>query len=597
MNLTNALGWTLLHFVWQGALIALLLAGALAMLRQAGSAIRYVVSCAAMLLMPICAAATFLELRFAGTLPEHSAPRLTMPTITGFPAQVHGMDAVASAGTVMDIAAWFPALVWAWFAGVVALSIRSVGGWAVAERFARRHTSRAEAVWEERLAALAARLSISKPVRLAVSGLAQVPAVVGWLRPIVLVPASVFTGLTAEQIDALLTHELAHVRRHDYLINLLQTAAETLFFYHPAVWWVSRKIREERENCCDDLAVEICGSTVAYVRALTNLEQMRKTTPRLAMAADAGSLLNRVQRLLRVKAGSSRATSNWTAGLGIVAALLVAGIAADGMAQRAEPGAAVSPEPAAVTTDGQQNADAILRNAEPVLKSVNGAMHRIEVLRQEHAQAGLESAETQHMMEATAQLEAALRQIAGIAPQSAEARSVRAAMAQMEAALQRQIAQARQQQGTPAQPGWLDEIQAAGYRDLDVDKLIEMKIQGVTGEYIRQMRAEGLELTADQLVEFREQGVTADFIRELKQTGLRELNADKIVELKVQGADPAWIRQIQSLGYPNVSVDDAIELRDEGVTAEFIREARTRFKAVTIDQLIQLKQLGILKTP
>jgi beta-lactamase regulating signal transducer with metallopeptidase domain len=496
------------------------------------------------------------------------------------------MDAVASAGAVTDIAtdiaAWFPALVWAWFAGVVALSIRSVGGWAVAERFARRHTSRAEAVWEERLAALAARLSISKPVRLAVSGLAQVPAVVGWLRPVVLVPASVFTGLTAEQIDALLAHELAHVRRHDYLINLLQTAAETLFFYHPAVWWVSRKIREERENCCDDLAVEICGSTVAYVRALTDLEQMRKTTPRLAMAADAGSLVNRVQRLLRVKARSSRATSNWTAGIGIVVALLVAGIAANGMAQRPEPGAAVVPEPAA---------------AEPLSKSVDAAMQKIEILRQEHAQAGLESAETRHMMEATAQLEAALRQIAGIAPQSAEARSVRAAMAQMDAALQRQIAQARQQQGAPDQPGWLDEIQAAGYRDLDVDKLIEMKIQGVTGEYIRQMRAEGLELTADQLAEFREQGVTADFIKELKQTGLRELNADKIVELKVQGADPAWIRQVQSLGYPNVSVDDAIELRDEGVTAEFIREARTRFKAVTIDQLIQLKQLGILKTP
>jgi beta-lactamase regulating signal transducer with metallopeptidase domain len=318
MNLTNALGWTLLHFVWQGALIALLLAGALAMLRQAGSGVRYAASCAAMLLMPIGAVATFLELRFAGTLPEHSAPRLLMTMRAGFPAQVHGMDAVASAGAVTDIAtdiaAWFPALVWAWFAGVVALSIRSVGGWAVAERFARRHTSRAEAVWEERLAALAARLSISKPVRLAVSGLAQVPAVVGWLRPVVLVPASVFTGLTAEQIDALLAHELAHVRRHDYLINLLQTAAETLFFYHPAVWWVSRKIREERENCCDDLAVEICGSTVAYVRALTDLEQMRKTTPRLAMAADAGSLVNRVQRLLRVKARSSRATSNWTAG-------------------------------------------------------------------------------------------------------------------------------------------------------------------------------------------------------------------------------------------------------------------------------------------
>jgi beta-lactamase regulating signal transducer with metallopeptidase domain len=333
MNPTNVLGWTLLHFLWQGALIAGLLAAALALLRHAGSRARYAASCAAMLLMLICAVATFLSLRFAGTPPDHSASRF----VKAISIPVRGIDVNASAGTGTDIAGYLPALVWAWLAGVVAFGIRSVGGWALAVRFARSHTSRPDAAWEERLAALATRLSISKPVRLAVSGLAQVPAVVGWLRPIVLVPASVFTGLAPEQIDALLAHELAHVRRHDYLINLLQTAAETLFFYHPAVWWVNRKIREERENCCDDLAVEICGSKVAYVRALTDLEQMRRTTPRFAMAADGGgSLLKRVQRLLRVNQSASHASSSWTAGIGLAVALLVASVAASGLAQRQE---------------------------------------------------------------------------------------------------------------------------------------------------------------------------------------------------------------------------------------------------------------------
>src|SRR6185295_8555391 len=132
-----------------------------------------------------------------------------------------------------------------------------------------RQTWPAEMAWEESFAALAERLAITRPVRLAVSTLAQVPAVVGWLKPIVLVPAGVFAGMTAEQIEALLAHELAHVRRYDYLVNLVQTAAETLFFYHPAVWWVSRQIRTERENCCDDLAVEVSGNTLAYVQALT----------------------------------------------------------------------------------------------------------------------------------------------------------------------------------------------------------------------------------------------------------------------------------------------------------------------------------------
>jgi beta-lactamase regulating signal transducer with metallopeptidase domain len=213
--------------------------------------------------------------------------------------------------------------------------MRSLGGWAVAARFARRNTWAAETVWNDRFAALAHRLSISRPVRLAVSALAEVPAVVGWLRPIVLMPASIFMGLNAEQIEALLAHELAHVRRYDYLVNLLQTAAETLFFYHPAVWLVSRHIRNEREHCCDDLAVELCGNTLAYVRALTELEQMRHGAPRLAMAADGGSLLGRVQRLLRVKKNVSTPSSGWIAGIGIVAALLVAGVAPSVRSERA----------------------------------------------------------------------------------------------------------------------------------------------------------------------------------------------------------------------------------------------------------------------
>ena len=130
------------------------------------------------------------------------------------------------------------------------------------------------------------------------SAVAQTPAVIGWIRPVVLLPASALSGLEPGQIEALLAHELAHIRRHDYLVNLLQTAVETLLFYHPAVWWVGRQMRAERENCCDDLAVAVCGDALVYARALTELEQIRIAAPRLAMAANDGSLLNRVRRLL-----------------------------------------------------------------------------------------------------------------------------------------------------------------------------------------------------------------------------------------------------------------------------------------------------------
>src|SRR4029079_16056399 len=110
-----------------------------------------------------------------------------------------------------------------------------------------------------------------------VSARARVPFVVGWIKPAVVIPGSALTGLSVQELDAILLHELAHIRRHDYAINLVQTLIETLFFYHPAIWWVSRQIRKEREHCCDDLAAESCSGGVAvYVRALTTLEEMRR---------------------------------------------------------------------------------------------------------------------------------------------------------------------------------------------------------------------------------------------------------------------------------------------------------------------------------
>jgi hypothetical protein len=134
-------------------------------------------------------------------------------------------------------------------------------------------------------------------VRVLISTLADSPSVVGWLHPAILLPTTSLVNLTTDQLEAVLAHELAHIRRHDYLVNVLQTLAETLFFYQPAVWWASCRIRVERELCCDDLVVEVCGDPVTYARALTKLERLRITKPELAMSSTAGPLLYRIRRL------------------------------------------------------------------------------------------------------------------------------------------------------------------------------------------------------------------------------------------------------------------------------------------------------------
>jgi beta-lactamase regulating signal transducer with metallopeptidase domain len=162
---------------------------------------------------------------------------------------------------------------------------------------------------------VAGRLALDRAVRIVESSAVSVPAMIGWMKPVILLPAAALSGLTPGQLEALIAHELAHVRRHDYLVNLLQTAVETLLFYHPAVWWASRQVRTEREHCCDDLAVGVCDR-VAYVTALANLAAF-SARPRFAMAATGGSLLRRVRRLLGQPPADHGRASGWIAALAI----------------------------------------------------------------------------------------------------------------------------------------------------------------------------------------------------------------------------------------------------------------------------------------
>ena len=189
--------------------------------------------------------------------------------------------------------------------------------------------------WRNALDSLIARTRVSFPVRLVVSGFVQTPAVVGWLRPAILLPAGAIAGIAPEYVEALLAHELAHIRRHDYLVSVAQRVAETLLFYHPAVWWLSRQIDAEREACCDDIAVGLIGDTLTYVSALATLESRRREHLAPLLAANGGSLQRSIARL--VSQPPAPAYSLPLAGLmtiGILMGLTVCGLMAQSMDAR-----------------------------------------------------------------------------------------------------------------------------------------------------------------------------------------------------------------------------------------------------------------------
>ena len=328
----EVLGWALLHFVWQGALVGGLTALALAALRRSAADIRYVVSTVALSVMLTLPIVTVVQLwssapsttSAAGVMMSGTPPR-SAAVAAGPTVDVAPPAGKSEAGArALNIEAWLPACVLVWTCGVGILSLRLITGWLWVQRMKSHGTREAGRVWEHLAERLSRRLHISRRVRLLESTLVDVPTVIGWIAPVILLPASALSGLSPQQLEAILAHELAHIRRHDYLVNLLQTLVETLLFYHPAVWWLSRRIRAERENCCDDLAVSLSGDPYTYAKALADLEALRGSSPHLVMAADGGSLVNRVRRLLGAPTHAGRAPG-WLAGT--VSIVVMLGIA------------------------------------------------------------------------------------------------------------------------------------------------------------------------------------------------------------------------------------------------------------------------------
>lgn len=332
----RALGWALLHFVWQGAAIGGLAAVAMYCLRGRSPRARYGVGCAALLLMALAPLLTGI----AAYEPAVTLPAGALPAGAGERATVLARLGEV-AGQLRRTADWrgrleeaFPSLVGLWLVGITVLSVRMAGGWGYARRLARRAVRPAGEAWQGRLDELARRVGVARPVRLLESALVRVPTVVGWARPVVLLPLAAVTGLTPRQLEAVLLHELAHVRRHDYLVNLVQSALEVLLFYHPGVWWVSERVREEREACCDDVAVAACGDALVYARALTELEGLRSAAPaRLALAADGGSLLHRIRRLVLPAPQPAQGPAPWLFGALLLATLAAGATAQHGLAR------------------------------------------------------------------------------------------------------------------------------------------------------------------------------------------------------------------------------------------------------------------------
>lgn len=305
--------WTLIHFLWQGVAIALGLQLLLTGLRRRTASTRYLVRCAALGGLALAPIVTFVVL---GGESQEDAEHSLLALASAVEAPTGTWETWLASG---DLLPWVVVL---WSIGATFCSVRLAGGcWQV--RRLRRRVFGVDLTpgWQRRFERLAREFGVRARARVVESVSVAVPAVIGCVKPVVLLPARLFTGLTEEQIEALIAHELAHVARHDYLVNLVQSVLEALLFYHPAVWWISRGIRIEREYCCDDRAVAATHDGLTYAHALTAIECWRGRQPQMGVSTLGGSLMQRIQRLVGVETSPPRAVRPFHA----VAALLVAG--------------------------------------------------------------------------------------------------------------------------------------------------------------------------------------------------------------------------------------------------------------------------------
>ena len=607
-SVLRTLGLSLLHFLWQGAAIAVVAAGALALTKRAS--LRYSIGVAALVLMVAAPVVTFLIANESSPAPAASvhlaAAKASSVNLVSHPAIPEAAAPLLSA----NLLTLFVEL---WFVGVLLFSLRTAGGFFLIARLRRRD---ARPVADEILALcfeMQDRLGISRAVRYCQSLRLDAPAVVGWFRPVVMLPVSALTGLSEPQICAVIAHELAHVRRFDAFFNLFQVAAETLLFYHPAVWWLSKRIRAERENCCDDVALAVCGNPAEYARALAQMEESR-VAPSFAMAANRGPLASRVARLLGVtEKGSSLRNAGMAFGVLCIAAALVAGNALFGLvhsasanskagqtAQMSEDRAGVmvitAPRPAPQAKPAPKPAPAAPQNPPSAPKSPS----YIEGLKAE----GLENLDADELIAMKVQGvtpeyiheiraeglkpdtdELIAMKVQGITPEYIH--QVRA----MNLKVDVDTLIGMKVQGIT--PEYADEMRKLGFKP-EGDELIAMKVQGITAEYVHQLNELGIHPDADSIIGMKVQGIDAAYVKSIRATGINADN-DQLIGLKVQGVDAEFIKSLQAAGF-KPDADDIIAAKVMGVTPEFIEKARSHgFKNLDLEKLIQLKHAGVLE--
>jgi bla regulator protein blaR1 len=584
-SLAEPVSWAIIHSLWQGALIVVVLTIALILLRKKSPNFRYAVSCMALAGIVLLFIGTVFyigaESNTSTTLSSLHGTENPTPVDLQFERSGTGISStiqLAETGqTIMQkLESYIPGIFQLWMLGVMLLSIYHIIGWNKTRQLTRVGTQPLPQKWQERFSNLCNVIGIKHQIQIVKSSLVQMPCVIGWIKPVVLLPLQVFTGLNDDQLEMVIIHELAHVRRIDCLVNYLQAAAETLMYFNPAVWWISKQIRTERELCCDDLAVKVSGNKLLYAKALVNLEEMRQIEPAFALGIDgSSSLLQRIRRLggQSMKRHTSFSIFKLT---GIIALVIMLTLGVSSINGYTEPEMLAD-------KDSYENRD---------FKGENEDIHGEWEMKRNHDNNWLRLAFKDGKYRTSFGFNE--KELRSMIEQDEDGFYINRDAGRIYFDGQLDLDDPKfKGEGEcyfRANPKYVGELKDMGFEIDSYYDIMAMAVHDIDMKFVRGIHdTDYKDITLDRIIEFNIHDVTPEYIANLKEVGQDNIPADKIVQMKIHDVEPEYIKEFHDMGYDDLDFDDLVQMHIHDVEPDYVKAFEEMgYEDIDIEELVQM---------
>lgn len=632
-KIVQAICWTLLHSLWQGLLLAIITGVVMVLSKKAGSVLRYRLLSAIFIVFVIITGITFYkQLQLAEPVSVSNIINPVQTPVNALPVtpvqgyatpladEGHNMQYYIR-GFVNYFDEHSSLIVTIWFIIFMAQCVKILSGLVHIQRIRHYKTSPVSVFWAQRIGELASRLNIKKTITLLESAIIKVPAVVGFLKPTILVPLGLLNKLSQEEVESILMHELAHIRRKDYLFNLLQCFIDVMFFFNPAILWISSLIRNERENCCDDIAINETKSKKQFIQALVSFHQYNNAiAPKYAMpfATRKHKLVDRVKRIVN----NNNKTLNPGEKIVLVGCLIAFGIAfvtvSNGQTdttkkkqpqQKSSPASTANkPSAGAAKPKQAQSKPTSVSVDNDVKVNTDVSVENDNNTSITYAQLGYKNLTVDQLIELkdhgvnedylkelsdAGYKNISLEKAIELRDHGVDSRFVKevASMGYKNVS----INQLMELKDHGVNIEFLHELAAYGYKNISMDEATNLRDHGVNGEYIKEFNDAGYKgLDLEKLTELRDHGVTIEFINSLRKAGVTNITVDKAIEYKDEGFDVTFLSGVRNAGYADVTVEKAMDLRNHGVSLDYISSIKKYgLSGLTLDKLMELKDHGV----